>query len=135
MYNDQKLQLHEEAPDRREKVLLVEDNDHLRKLYGMYLIMNDFDVVTASDGLDALNVLENYTPEIIILDITMPVIDGLTLLNIIKGIAGLCKIPVIMLTANEDILSKCFEYGASGYINKGSNTCKELVTKISTLVR
>ncbi|MCH8029597.1 MAG: response regulator [Candidatus Dadabacteria bacterium] len=115
--------------------MLVEDNDHLRNLYGMYLIMNDFDVVTASDGQDALNVLENYTPEIIILDITMPVIDGLTLLNIIKGTAGLCKIPVIMLTANEDILSKCFEYGASSYINKGSNTCKELVTKISTLVR
>ncbi|MEE9252810.1 MAG: response regulator [Thermodesulfobacteriota bacterium] len=116
------------------KVLLAEDNDKLRNLYSGYLTKNGFYVKTASNGEEALKIILDFKPRVIILDIFMPGMNGLVLLKLLKRTPGLKRIPVIMLTGSDELLPYCFDNGVKGYVYKGSNTSKELLSKIFHLV-
>ena len=83
----------------RYRVLLVEDDDDIRTLYGFSLANAGFQVKAVRNGFDALTELQVHCPDVIITDLAMPVLDGITLIKIIKSRTELADIPVIAMTA------------------------------------
>lgn len=114
-------------------ILIVDDNPQNLQVLGQFLKKNDFNVAAATDGQTALDMIANRKPDLILLDIMMPNMDGFETCKIIKQDPGTKDIPVIFLTAKietEDIV-KGFETGASDYVTKPFNTF-ELLARINT---
>ena len=109
---------------RELKILLIEDDTiELMKLNRAMLSLNmNHEVTEANNGEDALELLlkEKYYPDIILLDLNMPKINGIEFLEILKNNESLKFIPTIILTtsSNEKDLLACFNLGISGYILK-----------------
>ncbi len=119
------------------KILLVEDDESLRNLYSKVLKDNKYEVETAVDGEDSFIKIDSFKPDVIILDIEMPKLNGIEALKIIKADPELRKIPVIMFTSSSDSnrLKECFQIGVRGYIMKDSSTAYENVKKIDMFVK
>lgn len=119
------------------KVLLVEDDESLRNLYSKVLKDNKYEVETAVDGEDSFIKISSFKPNVIILDIEMPKLNGIEVLKILKADPELRKIPVIMFTSNSDSnkLQECYQIGVKGYIMKDSSTVYENVKKIDLFVK
>jgi CheY-like chemotaxis protein/anti-sigma regulatory factor (Ser/Thr protein kinase) len=117
----------------RTKILLVDDELNLRETISEVLIYQDYSVKSACNGQEALDLLEYWTPDLIICDIMMPVMDGSTLLEIIKDINSLNTIPFIFLTAKKEsnLMRKCLLEGADDYIAKPFKI-KELISIIES---
>ncbi|MEO6850584.1 MAG: DNA-binding response regulator [Mucilaginibacter sp.] len=100
-------------------VLIVDDNREITDfLYGN--LKSKYNVLTAADGLKALQVLENETVHLVVSDVMMPLMDGFELCKIIKSNFSYCHIPVILLTAKKTLEAKIdgLELGADAYIEK-----------------
>jgi DNA-binding response OmpR family regulator len=81
------------------KVMVVDDEPDLVRLVEFILQKEGFDVVACSDGRTALSLVEDEKPDLIILDIMMPLLDGMEVLRQIRSRRGTARVPVIMLTA------------------------------------
>lgn len=116
------------------KLLLVEDSQQLNKALSTILKRNSFVVDSAYDGEEALLFIEQYTYDIIVLDVMMPKLNGFEVLKILrdKGI----ETPVIMLTAKSTVEDKIngLDLGADDYLAKPFNT-EELLARIRALLR
>lgn len=101
------------------KVLIVDDTEENIDIL-IEAIGNEYDIAVAIDGQTALEILEEEIPDIILLDIIMPDMDGYEVCRRIKENNKISKIPIIFLTAITDIDSKVkgFELGANDYITK-----------------
>ncbi len=101
-------------------ILYVEDDPNNRMLVRRVLLVEDFDVAEASSAAEALDVLKTLRPDLILMDINMPDVDGYTLTARIKAIPHLAGIPVIALTANvmRGDRERTLEAGCDGYIQK-----------------
>lgn len=103
------------------KILIVEDEPQINRLIELVLISDGYyKIKKAFDGEEALNIIKNNKPDLILLDIMIPKIDGFTLCKLIKEDDTINNIPIIMLTAKkmeEDILQG-FENGAIDFISK-----------------
>ncbi len=125
------------TPVVREKllVLVVDDSITVRKTTEKVLINNGFDVILAKHGTDGLEQLQLITPDIILSDIEMPVMDGFDFVKNVKNNDKLKHIPIIMITSRTADKHKnyAFELGASGFIGKPFQE-KELVNQIKALV-
>ncbi|MCI0482270.1 MAG: response regulator [Candidatus Dadabacteria bacterium] len=117
------------------KVLLIEDEESLRKLYTKILNAKNYTVEAAADGEDALSVLKIFRPDVIVLDIVMPNYNGVEFLKILKNDVELKSIPVVMLTALSEMrkITECLDMGAVGYITKDS-TVEEIVQRLNFLI-
>ena len=117
------------------KVLLIEDEESLRKLYTKILNAKNYTVEAAADGDDALSVLKIFRPDVIVLDIVMPHYNGVEFLKILKNDSELKGIPVVMLTALSEMrkITECLDMGAVGYITKDS-TVEEIVQRLNFLI-
>ena len=82
------------------KILIAEDNDGFRMLTDLVLSADHHQVDAVADGREVLEYLKSETPELIILDIDMPILDGFSVCRRIKHISRLKRIPVVMLTAS-----------------------------------
>lgn len=103
------------------KILVVEDEEQINRLIELVLQSGGYrNVLKAFDGKQALDIIKNEVPDLVLLDVMLPEIDGLTLCRIIKEDLQLKDLPVIMLTAKklEDDVLKGFESGAIDYITK-----------------
>jgi DNA-binding response OmpR family regulator len=102
------------------KILIADDSDSIRNLLEMILTADSHEVTQVSDGREALNHLKDNTPDLIILDITMPFIDGLEVCSRIKRVSRLKATPVIILTAHtdEDTAKKAKLVGADVLVHK-----------------
>ena len=102
------------------KILVVDDEHALRDMMTMRLKANGYDVVTAIDGEDGLNKARAERPDLILLDIMMPAMDGLMVLSRLKSDLELSFVPVIMLTAKSDTeaIMESQSAGAADYILK-----------------
>ncbi len=114
------------------KVLVVDDEPNVLRSLVQYLTIEDFQVETANNGQEALEKVQSFVPELILLDVMMPGMDGFEVLDKIKEMAGFENTPVIMLTAKDqssDVL-KGYQSGATSYLVKPFNL-DELVETIN----
>ncbi|WP_108648898.1 response regulator [Dongshaea marina] len=118
---------------KSKQLLVVDDDQEIRQLLEEYLQRAEFDVLTAANGVEMHQLLENNQPDLIILDIMMPGDDGFTLC---KQIRTRSEVPIIMLTAASDEADKIIglELGADDYIAKPFSP-RELLARIKALLR
>jgi len=117
-------------------ILIVDDEEEQRKILIEYLNFAGFDTFEAEHGKAALNILESKRPELILLDILMPVLDGFKTLEAIKQKPDLTDIPVILLTNmnQRNLKVKGLELGADDYITKPFDYT-ELLARINSALR
>ncbi len=117
----------------KKNILIVEDEFKIRFLLRDYFLKEDFNIFEAENGLDALEIFKKQKIDLIVLDIMMPVMDGLTALNKIREVSTL---PVILLTAKSEEEDKLqgYDIGADDYITKPFSP-KVLVAKVKALLK
>ena len=105
-------------------VMVVEDNEKNRKLMRVVLKAKGYNVIEATTGEEALNLLNNQKPDIILMDIQLPGIDGLTLIKQIKASVVTKDIPIIAVTAYamKGDEQKILDTGCNAYVSKPINT-------------
>ena len=103
-----------------QKVLVVDDEPHILRSLATYLEMENFDVTTASSGFEALEKVGESIPDLVVLDVMMPGMDGFEVLDKIRAGEQTSEIPVIMLTAKDqsDDVMTGYEKGATSYLVK-----------------
>lgn len=109
------------APERRQPlVMVVDDSITMRKVTTRVLERNDMEVVTAKDGLDAVEKLQDRVPDIVLLDIEMPRMDGYELATYMRNDPRLKTVPIIMITSRtgEKHRQRAFEIGVDRYLGK-----------------
>jgi two-component system, cell cycle response regulator DivK len=89
-----------ETRNRRPRVLLVDDYPDAREMYSEYLNVSGFDVVEAADGLEALQRAADQVPDVILMDLSLPVMDGWEATRRLKADARTAEIPVVALTGH-----------------------------------
>ena len=107
-------------PEVKSTILYVEDNPDNRMLVRRILTAENYKLLEATNAVQAINLLETTTPDLILMDINMPDMDGYTLTTRIRSMAGLERIPILALTANvmRGDKEKTLEAGCDGYIQK-----------------
>lgn len=118
------------------KILVAEDDRFLASAYRVKLEKANFEVKVVSDGSEMLQVMETYTPDLIILDLVMPKIDGFAILAELKKKDEWKNIPVLVasnLGQSEDIV-KATKLGANDYIVKTELSMKKLLEKINNML-
>ena len=105
--------------NEKKRILLVEDEPDLIKLTVFRLEKAEYEVIVAADGKQGLEIAEKERPDLILLDLGLPVIDGYEVCCRIKSDKRLKDIPVLIMTASTDrIKEKVKEIGADGYVLK-----------------
>ena len=115
------------------KILVVDDEALLVKGIRFNLQSEGYEVITGSDGLEALHLVQEKSPDLVILDVMMPNMDGMTACSKIREFSD---VPIILLTAKTDDMDKLmgFDHGADDYITKPFNIL-ELKARIRALLR
>ncbi len=114
-------------------ILLVDDEQHIIDLAKMYLEREGYNVTSAADGLIALDKILNDNPNLIVLDLMLPGLDGW---EICRRVRAESDMPIIMLTARNDDIDKIvgLELGADDYLTKPFNP-RELVARVKAILR
>jgi len=117
-------------------VLIIEDDSYISDMYRIKLESENFEVVTAKDGIIGIRTIEKQKPDIVLLDIVMPKIDGFSVLKTIKRNPELKEIPIVLLTnlSQKENVERGFELGADSYIIKAHFTPSEVVKKIKDIL-
>jgi two-component system, OmpR family, alkaline phosphatase synthesis response regulator PhoP len=104
----------------RKKILLADDEEDIKTVVRLYLESRGYECLTAYDGLDALSMAESEQPDLILLDVMMPVMDGYEVARKLKASEKTRGIPIIMLSAagHSDSIKKGLEAGARDYLVK-----------------
>ena len=107
-------------PRRHPLIMVVDDSITMRKVTTRVLERNDMDVVTAKDGLDAVEKLQDKVPDVVLLDVEMPRMDGYELATYMKNDARLKLVPIIMITSRtgEKHRQRALEIGVERYLGK-----------------
>jgi DNA-binding response OmpR family regulator len=137
--NSKKKKKKENSNNENTKVLVVEDDSFLRDLITRELSKKGFTIFEAVDGEKALSRLESVTPDIVLLDIILPAIDGFEVLEKIRDHKdkSINKVPVLMLSnlGEKDDIKKAKELGADDYMVKAHFTTKEITEKIKETLK
>ena len=117
----------------KQKILIVDDDVNIAELISLYLTKECFDTRIVHDGETALKEFENYQPNLILLDLMLPGIDGY---EVCREIRKTSKVPIIMLSAKGEVFDKVLglELGADDYIIKPFDS-KELVARVRAVLR
>jgi sigma-B regulation protein RsbU (phosphoserine phosphatase) len=118
------------------RVLVVDDEVDISTILTLTLRRAGFQVTAASDGIDGLSKLAEHTPDLVLLDVMMPRLDGLEMLRRIRSEPATSTIPVIMLTARAQVADRLvgFEHGADDYVAKPFEP-NEVVARVQALLR
>ena len=121
----------------KKKILIIEDDTFIRDIYQIKFQQEGFEVMMAEDGVVALERLNQFVPDIILLDVIMPYMDGMEVLRKIKENGKLKEIPIIMLTniSEKEKIDEGMEPGANDYLIKSHFTPSEVVHKVRTLLK
>lgn len=117
----------------KQKILIVDDDENIAELIGLYLNKECFDTHIVNDGEAAIKAVSEYNPNIVLLDIMLPGIDGY---EVLREIRKTSKLPVIMLSAKGETFDKVLglELGADDYIMKPFDS-KEMVARVKAVLR
>lgn len=117
----------------RTRILAADDDPAIRRIVSRVLELNDFAVISCSNGAEALTAFAEEEPDLIILDVKMPEVDGLT---VCREIRAESSVPIIMLTGMEDEsdAAAALEMGADDYIRKPFGT-NELLARVRAILR
>lgn len=117
----------------KQKILIVDDDSNISELISLYLMKEGFETQKASNGREALRIMQTFTPDLMILDIMMPVMDGY---ETCREVRKSSQMPIIMLTAKGETFDKVLglELGADDYMVKPFDT-KELVARVKAVLR
>ncbi|MBR5478564.1 MAG: response regulator transcription factor [Clostridia bacterium] len=115
------------------KILIVEDEANIVVLISLYLNKEGFEICTASDGIEALEKFKTFSPDLVLLDLMLPKLDGW---GVCREIRKESQTPIIMLTAKDETLDKVtgLEIGADDYISKPFEM-KEVIARIHAVLR
>lgn len=115
------------------KILIVDDDEHISELISLYLIRDGYDTREVHDGKSAVEEFKSYNPDLIMLDIMLPAMDGY---EVCKEIRKTSNVPIIMLTAKGDTIDKVLglELGADDYIVKPFEP-KEMTARVKAVLR
>ncbi|MEK7263501.1 MAG: response regulator [Bacteroidota bacterium] len=122
--------------NKRRKILIVDDTEINIELLADILKSNQFDVVSANDGIEALAAVERHKPDLILLDVQMPRMDGYEVCERLKKDHHTETIPICMVTALQDLQSKirAIEVGADDFLTKPFNKV-DLLSRVRSLLR
>ncbi len=114
------------------KILFIEDESALQKTFGDFLGKEGFELISALDGETGLKLAEKEIPDLILLDLILPKIEGIELLKKLRENPKTKDIPVIVLTNVEDFkkLQEALELGVKAYLVKTDFTLEEVLEKI-----
>ena len=117
----------------RQKIMIVDDDNNIAELISLYLTKECFDTRIVSDGEKALRVFDTFAPNMILLDLMLPGIDGY---QVCREIRQRSSVPIIMLSAKGEIFDKVLglELGADDYMIKPFDS-KELVARVKAVLR
>jgi DNA-binding response OmpR family regulator len=123
--------------DKKNKVLLVEDEAMIVEMYKLRLEEEGCEVLVTDKGSEALEIAKEQKPDIILLDVMLPEIDGFTILQNLKERPATKKIPVLMLTnlGQESDQLKGEQFGAEGYFIKSQHTPAEVINEIKRILK
>jgi DNA-binding response OmpR family regulator len=122
--------------DGPRRVLLVEDEEAIRDLLSFHFSLADYDFVTISDGKEALQLTQQESFDLIVLDIVLPGVDGITICQSIRHGGPNQEVPILMLTARGDESDRVvgLESGADDYLTKPFGL-RELFARLKALLR
>ena len=117
----------------KQKILIVDDDNNIAELISLYLAKECFDTKIVNDGEEALLAYQTYNPNLILLDLMLPGIDGY---QVCREIRAKDNIPIIMLSAKGEVFDKVLglELGADDYIMKPFDS-KEMVARVKAVLR
>ncbi|MGI6012624.1 MAG: response regulator [Ruminococcus sp.] len=117
----------------KQKILIVDDDNNIAELISLYLTKECFDCMIVNDGEEAINAFETFKPNLILLDLMLPGIDGY---QVCREIRYKSNVPIIMLSAKGEIFDKVLglELGADDYMIKPFDS-KELVARVKAVLR
>lgn len=117
----------------KQKILIVDDDANIAELISLYLLKECYDTMIVSDGESALREFKNYHPDLILLDLMLPGIDGY---QVCREIRSHSNTPIIMLSAKGEVFDKVLglELGADDYIMKPFDS-KEMVARVKAVLR
>ncbi|MDD5428538.1 MAG: response regulator [Candidatus Omnitrophica bacterium] len=118
------------------KILIVEDESDLREFVKMRLEANDYEVIVASDGKEGFEKASHENPDLILLDLMLPKVDGYWICNLLKNDKRHAAIPIIIVTAKSgaDSMKLAKDCGADAYVVKPFEI-GDLLSKIASLLK
>ncbi|MFA6391818.1 MAG: response regulator [Patescibacteria group bacterium] len=121
----------------KQKILLIEDDKMLLEMYTAKFTREGFEIETAENGSDGLKAARNAKPDMILLDIIMPKLDGFATLKEIRKDENIKDVPVILLTnlGQDQDIQKGKDLGADDYFVKANHTPTEIVEKVQDLLK
>ncbi|MEI9966477.1 MAG: response regulator [Candidatus Moraniibacteriota bacterium] len=124
------------APFIKKKVCVIDDDDNIREIYQVSLKGADFEVVTAADGEQGLVVIKNERPDIILLDLQMPIMDGFEVLKKLDKDPELSRIPVVILSNVDDEMAfkKAGKFDTRFYMIKALTSPQKVIETISEVL-
>ena len=121
----------------KEKVLIVDDTEFYQRAYQTKLLSAGYLTRVAGNGVEALKALMTEKPDLILLDLMMPIMDGFKVLQAVRANPDLQNVPVIVFSAKgaSDEISKAFEAGANDFLVKATTTPNKVVEKIKEILQ
>ncbi len=118
-------------------ILLVEDDSFVSDIYQKKIESEGFKIITAENGIEAIKKLKEFTPDLILLDIVMPYMDGMDVLKEIKANEKWKTIPVILLTnlSEKEKIEEAIGIGADDYLIKSHFTPSEVISKVNLILK
>jgi DNA-binding response OmpR family regulator len=117
----------------RYRILVVDDEQTIRELLAELLSIEGYDVVSAANGREAIGLAAGKTPHLVILDASMPDMDGLETAWELRSQQETCWIPIIMVTAFEDTRTEAFHAGVDHFVTKPFNVA-DLMARVQALL-
>jgi CheY-like chemotaxis protein len=108
--------------DDQRRVLIVDDEEGFRDGMADLLDMEGYAVAVARDAIEAVRMVPEFRPEVILLDLRMPLLDGEGFLRGMSGVPATRKVPVVLISAKEDLRAVAERTGAAGYLQKPFET-------------
>lgn len=122
-----------ELPSERRRILVVDDDPYVRSVLMQYLQLEGYHVEQAANGLEALTIAAEHAPDLVVLDLMLPGMDGFEVVTRLRAVSA---VPILMLTARADEANKLagFGAGADDYMTKPFRP-RELVMRVQAMMR